>query len=766
MKKILLSVLGLIFLTLATNAQQTQSYSGHKSYATIGGRVGGDEKYTYIVDERGKTIIHGKYTYSGVNHYETNTDKIDAKYSMSLNCKNGFLDGGLIINGNYASETYKWREGWKKAVATTKLSGIFRDGKPNGLFSITYQDNMKGAASVTLKNGKYIGAYSFQGYITKSSGPYDHKYWYVMKGQLTEDGKLTGQWLYDTQLDTYNYTFINDVLISETHGKYTTPPRIQAIAKKYANKQITKEEVLAQGFYLQEGTIPLNYVVTGYILNGEFNLYEIGAKYDFSDYVEKKYTKIVELNTISKAGFDLLKENIDKLDMYDRISTGYYGLNKYNSQVQLCSFKMDYDKEYDAHLLWCDVYFTEQFGTKVTGDGYQDQKIYLTSSQAKEWLTLLEERALKNIEGVFFNNSELHEAYNHHIKNTLVDWLYTKKHIGSLKDELTRQIDDIETNTIEEKGYKFSQDKKYIIPTTAGYGDKYYTCAYTIEMETMREILLQVNKVCEMQNKYDSIHTVVCEKLRSLTKSDYWYREMQDREKNLLIKSEHQDIVWGIITSLDSIKLLNTNASELVKLYPNIEKAYQKYINKATLTPDDIENWSTLQNKYDILQNTLNIQKNCLNFVAEKKKVDKNTAVITEKCTTCQDILKAYQNYLKTVNLAWTADASIQTLLDVQKIQEGCLDFIAERSKIDDNTTAITEKCANYKEILKAYQSYLKTVNLAWTADASIQTLLDIQKVQGAFLQAVGKESAKDINTKIKKNKDKSIEAVISILES
>ena len=236
MKKILLSMLGLIFLTLSSNAQQAQSYSGHKSYATIGGRVGGNEQYTYLVDDRGRTIIHGKYTFSGVNHEETNTIKIDAKYSMNLNCKNGFLDGNLSINGNYASEEFKWREGWKKAFATTKLSGIFKEGKPNGLFSITFQDNMKGAASATLKNGKYIGDYSFQGYVSRpSGGAYDYQHWYVMKGQLTDDGKLTGQWLYDTQLNTYNYTFINDVLISETRGKYTTPPRVQEIAKKYAN---------------------------------------------------------------------------------------------------------------------------------------------------------------------------------------------------------------------------------------------------------------------------------------------------------------------------------------------------------------------------------------------------------------------------------------------------------------------------------------------------------------------------------------------------
>ena len=701
MKKILLSVLGLIFLTLATNAQQTQSYSGHKSYATIGGRVGGDEEYTYIVDERGKTIIHGKYTYSGVNHYETNTDKIDAKYSMSLNCKNGFLDGGLTINGNYASETYKWREGWKKAVATTKLSGIFRDGKPNGLFSITYQDNMKGAASVTLKNGKYIGAYSFQGYITKSSGPYDHKYWYVMKGQLTEDGKLTGQWLYDTQLDTYNYTFINDVLISETHEKYTTPPRIQAIAKKYANKQITKEEVLAQGFYIQEGTIPLNYVVTGYILNEEFNLYKIGAKYDFSDYVEKKYTKIVELNTISKAGFDLLKENIDKLDMYDRISTGYYGLNKYDSEVKLCSFVMDYDEEYEAHLLWCDVYFTEQYGTKVTGDGYQDKKIYLTSSQAKEWLTLLEERALKNIKGAFLNSRDLPTAYNHYENNTLMDWLYTQKSLRYFKEELTTLINDLEINTIKDKGYAFSQDKKYIIPTTAGYGNDYYTCAYTNEVEAMKEILLQVNKVCEIQNKYDSIHTSICEKLRSLTNSDYWYREMQDREKNLLTKKQHQDIVCGIITSLDSIQLLNTIVSPLVSSYANIEKIYQQNVRKATFVPDDIESWGTLQNKYTTLQNILKDILLTKEYINLRDSLNTLNELVMDKLPA--NAQKKYiKIYKKCEDIAYYKEETFITqFADLFDAQNGYIQWSNKYMKAQEQDNLLKEQFATYKDLAK-----------------------------------------------------------------
>lgn len=785
MKKILLSMLGLIFLTLSSNAQQAQSYSGHKSYATIGGRVGGNEQYTYLVDDRGKTIIHGKYTYSGVNHEETNTIKIDAKYSMNLNCKNGFLDGNLTINGNYASEEFKWREGWKKAFATTKLSGIFKEGKPNGLFSITFQDNMKGAASATLKNGKYIGAYSFQGYVSRpSGGAYDYQHWYVMKGQLTDDGKLTGQWLYDTQLNIYNYTFINDVLISETRGKYTTPPRVQEIAKKYANKQITKEDILAQGFFLQEDSIPLNYFVTGYILKQEFNLYEIGAFYDFSEWmIAKKYTKIVELNMLSKAGFELLKENLEKIEL-GRLRYGYMGLNKYNSEVTLCSFPMGYDEEYDANFLSCDKYFTEKYGTKVTGE-YQDQKIYLTPTQAKEWQTLLKNRALKNIKGFeyflyelrrWYDTDNMRTAYNHYINNTLREWLYEINNAESLKEYLSKLINSIETNTIEEGYFKVTEDEEYIIPA-------YYDCAYTNRVDILKEILSLVSEVSVIKDEYDSIDDVVCEKLRSLTNGDYWYREMQDRETNLLTKKQHQDIVCGIITSLDSIQLLNTIVSPLVSSYANIEKIYQQNVRKATFVPDDIESWGTLQNKYTTLQNilkdilltkeyinlrdslnTLNelvmdklpanaqkeyikIYKKCEDIAYYKeetfitqfadlfdaqngyiqwsnkyKKAQEQDNLLKEQFATYKDlakiVTKMYQiNDAPIIQNHLEAENECNKLDSIMHIQDQMSEYIANRKLVEQLHAEISTICSSYKGCAKAYKTLSKTYPVIWNTE-------------------------------------------------
>ena len=781
MKKILLSVLGLIFLTSPINAQQAQSYSGLKSYDTYGGSVGGNEQYTFLVDDRGQTLIHGKYTYSGVNHYETNTDKIDVKYSMALNCKNGFLDGNLTINGNYTAETYKWREGWVKSFATTKLSGVFKEGKPNGLFSITYQDEMKGAASATLKNGKYIGAYSFQGYVTKSSGYYDHKYWYVMKGQLTDDGKLTGKWVYDTQLETYNYTFINDVLISETHGKHTTPPRIQEIAKKLANKQITREEVLAQGFSLQECSIPLNYVVSRYILNNEFNLRELGAKYDFSDYVEKKYTRIVELNIVSKAGFDLLKDNLEKFSKVN----AYYAYDEYYGEaIEMCRFEMNYDKEYDAYYLKCDKDFTKQYGTKVTGDRYEDAKIYLTSSQAKEWLTLLENHALKNIVDftVFLDDYGYHygrdilEAYNHYINNTLTEWLYTKNSLEYLKEQISNAINAIETNAIENIGFKLTEDQKYIYDIS----NKYYQHAITNGVDTLKEILPQVNEVYLMKEEYDSINKIIDEKLRALTNSSYWYYDLQGRNENFLIQKQHQDIVYNIITTLDSIQLFNTTISSLLSSYTQIDKIYQKKVKEATFVVEETENWETLQNKCNTLQNiledivltkeyiSLRDSLNTLNEMVMDKlpaNAQKEYVKIYKKCedvtyykeetfiTQFADLFDAQNGYIQwsdkyikaqeqdnllkeqfatykdlakiVTNMYQINDAPIiqnhleaenecNKLDSIMHIQGQMSEYIANRKLVEKLHAEITTICSSYKGCAKAYKTLSKTYPMTW----------------------------------------------------
>ena len=754
MKK-LFFVLGLIFMTMLINAQQTQSYSGQKSYATEGGYVGGEEQYTYLVDERGKAIFHGKYSYSGVNHVETNTDKIDAKYSISLNCKNGYLDGNIAIGGNYKIQSYKWMEGWKTAVASTKLSGIFEGGKPNGLFTISYKDGMDGAASVTLKNGKYVGTYSFQGYVDKMSGSYDLQYWYIMKGQLTEDGQLTGKWVYDTQVDTYNFTFLNDVLISETHKMYSTPLRIQEIAKKYANKQITKDDVLAHGYFIVEEGLPLNYVITQYILNEEFNISKIGCKYDFSDYAgPKKYTKIIELNTLTQPGFELLKESLYKKDQYGRISTAYDVVDNDGYVNRLCNFATNYDEQYDAYFLWCDKTFTERYGTKVTGIGYQDKKIYLTSSQLREWINLLENRALSNIvdfkyifgirtfrESYGYSDG-LSEAYEKYLSKTFNDWIYAADNskLTYLQQDLVELINDIETQEIEKKYFRLSKDKQYIISTRDN--EYFYAYAFTNSIDTLKEMLNYVNEVCELYNEYKLREEFIYKKLDSITGYHTWYYAAQGGHENILIKQQHQNIVFGIVTSLDSINLLNAKVAPLLSSYEKVEKIYQQKVKDAKITSYDLESWEALQKKYDILKNIFKDIVITKEYICLRDSLKTRNEVVMAKLpasaqkkyetiyNTCQDI-SYYNEQTFTTKFAELIDA-----------QNGYLRWSEVFVIAQNKDILIKEKILSHKDLTKVFGSMYKfntspTILNHLEAEAACSEVDSIIQLQDRMLEYI-----------------------------
>ena len=845
MKKSLLTIVGLTIMALSLYAQQTYSYSGQMSFTTSIMGVGGNEKYTYIFDENGRQKLHGTYSFSGSNYLEDNTNKLDAKYSIVLNCKNGALDGVVNIKGDYKSESYSWAKGWQQGSITTRLSGIFKEGKPNGLFSISFSGDQEGSASCTLKDGKYIGTYSYDGYVIYPCSPFDCTYWYIMKGQLTNDGKLTGKWIYDTQKERYNLEFINDVLISRSNNKSATSPKAQEIAKKYARNEITKEQVLEQGFFIEEGSLPLDYVIDQYILHEEFNLGK-GPKYsyDLSEYTKKTYSEIIEINMLRKEGFEILKKSISQLGNDKYRSGGYYAVNKYGADTRLCNFAINYNEKYNLPFLRCEEEFTEKYGTKFTGHWENDQKIHLTPAQEAEWTNLLIEYALRNkvdfIE--FFNEREhpyyesydnyLSIAYSKHKENKLEEWLYEAANnyvLNSLKEKLDQLILEFDSKKICDYGFKFIEDHKYIIPIK---GNKSYELAYINDIETMKLIKIQVDKFVKLKEDYEKRDEYICKRLKEIGGSYEWYIERVHRNSKFQKRVERQEIVYGIVNSIDTINKYKPIISDYLVSYPKIKSSYNKHLVRANISEYDTESWEKIQNKYNALNNCVNHIFTTYRYLTLRDSLANINAKITSQLPA--EALKLYsQIYKESENIQYYADKAYESkfaeLFDAQNgylkwselysqaidkdnsikeqiitykdlsktlsalyiinnkpiisnkqdaekvcnqldslidIQEKCIIFIAERKKIDVNTNRIIDKCANYKDILKAYQSYLKTLNLTWTTDASIQTLLDVQQVQKNFIQAMNSDNVTEINTQIKKNKDKSIEAVIRILEN
>ena len=68
---------------------------------------------------------------------------------------------------------------------------------------------------------------------------------------------------------------------------------------------------------------------------------------------------------------------------------------------------------------------------------------------------------------------------------------------------------------------------------------------------------------------------------------------------------------------------------------------------------------------------------------------NKMSAVFSAAGDSYGDIVSAYRTYLKKLDLNWFPGADIQKLKDIQKVQDDCLSFIEELKKIESNTNSI-----------------------------------------------------------------------------
>ena len=92
-----------------------------------------------------------------------------------------------------------------------------------------------------------------------------------------------------------------------------------------------------------------------------------------------------------------------------------------------------------------------------------------------------------------------------------------------------------------------------------------------------------------------------------------------------------------------------------------------------------------------------------MSFINRLANVESKASTITNSALA--GVIKVYQGYIKNYNLVWTPDASVQTLIEVEKTQDNCIEFINELKVVNENNTSLTEKASAYSDIAKAYQN-------------------------------------------------------------
>ena len=636
--------------------------------------------------------------------------KANGKETYSHRGQNGTLTysatGTYVENklhGNLSITLSQVYTGSKKATLNQELKASYKNGIPSGTWTWAETGTLNGKSESKTTSIIFKDGMLYS--ITRTDGNY-----YI----INKDGSITCNWknqTYKNGIDVKSY-------YRKTGAEVEMDKEVLNLINQYAEGKLTKGNLVEKGYGLK-------------VLYSNL----------FKDVIEWINNQI----TVGEGTGSLSYQIGSSLLYYDR----NFALQNYISKVNYnpCALmRISISSEetvMSAVKEWSDTENVEtllEIKDMINNNHFRNEFYFSDDVKVK----VLEhiDAQLKSVERLEMRRNELRQ-----ITDSIVEKIYSEfpnqKEYSSLTNRFMRNY-DYEKDTLKLQKY---YEKATLI---------YNTCSdlstLSINMDTTLNMLKTTNPI--LYKEYDALTDTYysADNCSSKEELESYYHMLQQWKQDL----ERCHAVYEMNNKINE----NSNTiNAIVAAYASTSvKNYNGYIKKSLSSIQ-----KNLLSSSDAMLSIIKQQENCLQYIEELSKIDSNSNVILS----CEysDILKAYQSYLKTQNLVWKADASLQTLLDVQQVQDGCIKFIAERKNIDNNTVAITEDCANYKDILKAYQSYLKTLNLAWAADASLQTLLDVKDVQKTFIKAISREDVSDVNTKIKKNKDKSLESITRILE-
>lgn len=911
MKKVF--VCALVFaLGITFKPALAQSYSGNECYGDVIGDICGTEKYNYVVNDYGEKIANGNYTFSGKKTLSDSQTTVTGTYSLNAVVSKGNLSGTYTQSATYSGKKFEWPQ-WVPFSASSKLTGTFKDGEPNGLFSCSLIDGTKRTASATLKDSLYVGTYSFTGYGDRSE-------WITLKGQLTNDGRLTGKWQYDNAgIFTMRYEFLNDIAISIDNGSNVTPPAVQALAKKFANNAITEDELKKQGIYVIKSSLPLDLAVYLFLHN-EFGMNTIPAKRSFKKYAcEKDFKYLKKLNTFTEEGWKMflnfVKTNGCEED-YEEAIGNYYAR---------CYTEGQYDDQYNCYSVVCNYVFSNKY-TNIHTSSKDPVWVYFSDTQLQEYYAAMKEyysaiaypfdqlfnkssqnnaEYCKAIWKVYVNNPDhvvdtlstysayhckemmrgMEETISYVRYHNFCDSAFVKYNdayysveencmknlqglknlldsVCNLKYDYQKRIRDIKYSLQQKTKYynvfdplfeemsagdNYIKGDKYLEQLTEqisqldsidildnkikkqcepfiGLTNVYKTKSCTIKtiediqtsFEQLNSFSMNIDRIEELYNKIVeqcarcSNYSIACNTLikeitiSELKDADQLVETLEKLSANLEAFITNENTIKSIIfdyasKSLEQYRKYATKTLQPLQknILPNVDLIYSLTKTQETfLQYLDVhgrietksnsilncgqDNTIKAYNKYikgynfvwtidASLQTIIDVEKtldNCIAFIEEVQKVNTNHETITQEAAMFKDIQKSYQAYYKSLDLVWAPEKDTQALLDIQKKQSNCIAFIVERKNIADNENTIISLGSKAKNILKAYQSHMKGVDVSWTTEVSLQKLLDIQDTQKTFINALNSSAVHDLDNKIKNSKDKSLDNILNILRN
>ena len=717
--------------------QQVKTYV-NKNYETSCG-VPGTLNYSYYEGSNGDYVKHGKYSINASEtrpKYWSSTLKEyvtgSTKYSAVANFKDGWLDGTLTITVTNTETTAS-----KKGTSISSLTANFKDGMPHGAWTMTRTTDGKKTYSISanFSNGVLVGSFVLNDYL---------------KGQFDNDGFYTGKWIGKNGRSENEYNFINGVYVSlyeRKDGKviWSSPENEEEkeLYKKYAEGQITRDELEEYGYSV--GITSANLLGT--------------------EGPELMNTILYEGNDcfgLSAIGGD---KTLDRKRSEHRVMGKYIRITKERDVKVFKAGEFDrYAKRIENRLK--NELFEEKetiSSAKVLWEGYrvsQEQKDLLTNmynQYVQEWRPT----KLQRIEE----------------EKRLAEEAQQKEIEKAFRDFTSIALDKIVSVSSNKADMKiFGAD---IAIATDYDKDRIWDALFSSNSSLKEKLGKQLKDFCPVASyTIDSMdvanRTVYCtlEKYNKKDGSQYWQTQIVlnsekiDLDKSFIFsKAVRVRGDWDEIRDLQQLIENNKNKinEQAGKDYSDVAKSYNAKHKDYNLKVSD-----NLKETISRLNDFTKIQQGYMKFIDLRGDVAKKQSQIVEKCgKEYADVIKSYSSFMKEYDVAISSDIteSYKRLNDLMIVQDTCLSFIDLRKDITENDNKLLNN-KTAKNIVKVYSTYMKSADLAWTSNSNscdkLRNVIDIQK---QFLTAITAYNAADLDRKIKKLKDKSVENVLKELK-
>ena len=382
-------LLALYTVSAVTGFAQRKTMTESNIHPYPFGNIATKWTYGYIVGEDGKSLKDGALSIRGtVPQTKVQTDYFttitySATYSVNALFSKGNLNGAITSSFSMPMTQTSRTQGTQTERATISFSGNFSEGIPNGTFVVKRNSEIKTNLTCTYKNGVLVGAFSCSTLFNDLP--------VTVKATLTANGKPTGMWTYERSGTNITAQFQNGVLITETIsdqmlGKRevtSTKPALVALARKYAAKTITKEELAQQNIFVKTDYYSLGEYAETTIFRDSGVDFDMLGGYYFPGEKEITYEQLVEVFMLSDEGTELIKQEV--LRYMDAFFAGTTDSYKYNIlDISDLNAFMKEKSDNGTPYIKVKPEVTNVYKGVDPSYKYGDRTVYMTEAQDKE----------------------------------------------------------------------------------------------------------------------------------------------------------------------------------------------------------------------------------------------------------------------------------------------------------------------------------------------------------------------------------------------